>query len=92
MLFRGVIQSSIASWLGLAWGSGARQPALRSVSPDFGHLHDHSGDTRRLSWLLVLSTNGNLLTCMIVHAVYDFRRARSKRPPFVQPLENADDS
>jgi membrane protease YdiL (CAAX protease family) len=71
MLFRGVLQSSLASWLGIGWGL-----ALSSIL--FGLLHPISlpyvvvtmgvGLYLGLTYLLT----GNLLSVMVTHALYDF--------------------
>ncbi len=71
MLFRGVLQSSLGSWLGLGWG-------LCAASVLFGLLHPISvpyiflmtGVGFFLGGTFLLS--GNLLTVMVTHAVYDF--------------------
>ncbi len=71
MLFRGVVQVSIEGWLGSpAWG-------LILASIFFGLLHPVSITYIvvasllgiYLGWLLLV--NGNLLTVMIAHALYD---------------------
>lgn len=71
MLFRGVLQSSLGSWLGLGWG-------LSVASVLFGLLHPIS-----LPYIVLMIgvgfyfggaflLTGNLLTVMVTHAVYDF--------------------
>jgi uncharacterized protein len=71
MLFRGVLQSSLGSWLGNIWG-------LTVSSVLFGLLHPI---TLPYVFLMVLVgfyfggtflLSGNLLTVMVTHAVYDF--------------------
>ncbi len=71
MLFRGVIQATLTDWLGVGWG-------LLLASLLFGVLHPMSvfyvviitflGFC--LGWIWI--DNGNLLTVMVTHAVYDF--------------------
>ena len=71
MLFRGVLQSSLVSWLGAGWG-------LSVSSVLFGLLHPISvpyvllmvGVGFYFGGTFLLS--GNLLTVMVTHAVYDF--------------------
>jgi uncharacterized protein len=71
MLFRGVIQTSIGSWLGVAWG-------LVLASLLFGLFHPISLTYMIIASILgvylgsVFFANGNLLTSMVVHAIYDF--------------------
>jgi membrane protease YdiL (CAAX protease family) len=71
MLFRGVIQASLADWLGMGWGV-----ALASIL--FGVLHPISVTYVIITALLgsylgaIWIANGNLLTVMVTHAVYDF--------------------
>lgn len=71
MLFRGVIQTSLADWLGTAWGLG-----LSSLF--FGLLHPISGPYILLTVLVGLYfggmflLTGNLLTAMVMHILYDF--------------------
>jgi membrane protease YdiL (CAAX protease family) len=71
MLFRGVIQAALMDWLGTGWG-------LALASLLFGVLHPLS-----ISYVLIITflgaclgaiwiQNGNLLTVMVTHAVYDF--------------------
>ena len=71
MLFRGVLQASLGSWLGLRWG-------LTLASMLFGLLHPIS-----VSYMIIAAIpgllpgavwiyNGNLLTVMVTHALYDF--------------------
>ncbi len=70
MLFRGVAQASLAGWLGTTWG-------LTLASLLFGLFHPISMTYMVLAaimgfYLGALSiSNGNLLTVMIAHAVYD---------------------
>jgi membrane protease YdiL (CAAX protease family) len=72
MLFRGVLQTSFSSWFGGTWG-------LILTSVLFGVLHPISIPyvvftciigfyLGAVFWLL----SGNLLTVMVVHALYDF--------------------
>ncbi len=71
MLFRGFLQASFCAWLGTPWGL-----AISSIL--FGLLHPISiiymviaafiGFYLGAIWIL----NGNLLTVMVTHAVYDF--------------------
>ncbi len=71
MLFRGVIQASLTHWLGLAWGLG-----LASLL--FGLLHPITVSYILFASLLgfylgaIWIVNGNLLTVMVTHALYDF--------------------
>jgi membrane protease YdiL (CAAX protease family) len=71
MLFRGVLQASFTHWLGLAWGL-----ALASVL--FGLLHPitvfYIGFVTVLGFYLgaIWIINGNLLTVMVTHGLYDF--------------------
>jgi membrane protease YdiL (CAAX protease family) len=71
MLFRGVLQASLTDWLGTAWGL-----ALASVL--FGLLHPISVAYVLIAGFLgfylggVWILNGNLLTVMVTHALYDF--------------------
>jgi membrane protease YdiL (CAAX protease family) len=85
MLFRGVIQATLTSWLGVGVG-------LTLSSILFGVMHP-------ISWLYIIIAallgiylgglwlyNGNLLTVMVTHALYDFValgyliRVRADRP------------
>jgi membrane protease YdiL (CAAX protease family) len=71
MLFRGFLQASLCAWLGTPWG-------LAISSLVFGLLHPLSiiyvviagciGLYLGTTWIV----NGNLLTVMVTHAVYDF--------------------
>jgi membrane protease YdiL (CAAX protease family) len=71
MLFRGVLQSSLADWLGVGWGLG-----LSGIL--FGLLHPISlpyivvtiGVGFYLGLIFVLT--GNLLSVIVTHALYDF--------------------
>ncbi len=71
MLFRGVLQSSLADWLGFAWG-------LTLASILFGVLHPISFSYIVIAGVLgfylgaIWHYNGNLLTLMVTHALYDF--------------------
>ncbi len=71
MLFRGVLQSSMAAWMGVGWG-------LFFASLLFGLLHPIS-----LPYIVVAAAvgfylggafwyTGNLLTVMVTHSLYDF--------------------
>jgi membrane protease YdiL (CAAX protease family) len=71
MLFRGVVQASLTDWLGIGWGL-----ALTSIL--FGVLHPIS-----ISYIVIAAFtgfylgviwiyNGNLLTVMLAHTIYDF--------------------
>ena len=71
MLFRGVFQASLMDWLGVGWG-------LTLASVLFGVLHPIS-----ISYIIIAGIlgfylgglwiyNGNLLTVMVTHAIYDF--------------------
>jgi uncharacterized protein len=70
MLFRGVFQATFTDWLGTGWGL-----ALASIL--FGVLHPMS-----MAYVVIITflglclgaiwiVNGNLLTVMVTHAVYD---------------------
>jgi uncharacterized protein len=71
MLFRGVLQSTFMGWLGVGWG-------LSLASLLFGILHPASVSYIIFTGLLgfylggIWIYNGNLLTLMVIHAVYDF--------------------
>jgi uncharacterized protein len=71
MLFRGVVQASLAAWLGVAWG-------LTLTSLLFGLLHPLSVTYMVIAGILgfylgiVWFLSGNLLTAMVTHALYDF--------------------
>ncbi len=71
MLFRGVLQSSLANWLGTGWG-------LTLASIFFGMLHPISLPyvvvTIGVGYYLGLTFiyTGNLLAVMVTHALYDF--------------------
>jgi uncharacterized protein len=71
MLFRGVVQPSIASWLGLPWG-------LVIASLLFGFFHPISLTYMIIAAILglylgaVMFAGGNLITVIVVHALYDF--------------------
>lgn len=70
MLFRGVVQTSLAGWLGTTWG-------LTLASLLFGLFHPISITYMVLAAIMgfylgaLAISNGNLLTVMIAHAVYD---------------------
>jgi uncharacterized protein len=86
MLFRGVLQSSLMDWLGVGWGV-----TLASIL--FGVLHPISIYYIIIAGFLGLYLggiwiyNGNLLTVMVTHALYDFValgyliRLRTRKPP-----------
>ena len=90
MLFRGVIQTSIGTWLGMAWG-------LVLSSLLFGFFHPISLTYMIIASILgvylgaVLIADGNLLTSMVVHALYDFA-ALGYLLRIRPTLENAGDS
>jgi uncharacterized protein len=71
MLFRGVIQASLADWLGTGWG-------LVLASVLFGVLHPISILYIIIAGLLgfylgeIWIHNQNLLTVMVTHTLYDF--------------------
>ncbi len=71
MLFRGVLQATLSDWVGMAWGL-----ALASIL--FGVLHPISFTYILIAGFLgfylgvIWYFNGNLLTVMVTHAVYDF--------------------
>jgi len=71
MLFRGVLQGSLTSWLGVTWG-------LSLASLLFGLLHPISVPYMVIAGFLglylgtVWILGGNLLTVMITHGLYDF--------------------
>lgn len=71
MLFRGVLQSSFSDWLGPGWG-------VAMASLLFGLLHPISVTYIIIAGFLgfylgrIWELNGNLLTVMVAHALYDF--------------------
>jgi uncharacterized protein len=71
MLFRGVIQTSFTGWFGSSWG-------LTLTSILFGLLHPISIPYVVIAAIIgfylgtVFIVSGNLLTVMVVHALYDF--------------------
>ncbi len=71
MLFRGVVQTSIGAWLGIPWGV-----VLASLL--FGLFHPISLTYMVIAAILglylgtLMILGGNLLTVMVVHALYDF--------------------
>ena len=71
MLFRGVFQASFTQWWGLAWG-------LVLASMLFGLLHPISLPYVSIATILgfyhgvVWYWNGNLLTVIVTHTLYDF--------------------
>jgi membrane protease YdiL (CAAX protease family) len=71
MLFRGVLQATLTDWLGVGWG-------LALASFLFGVLHPISVSYIIIAGFLGLYLggiwlyNGNLLTVMVTHGLYDF--------------------
>ncbi len=71
MLFRGVLQATLMDWFGIAWG-------LSLASILFGVLHPISVSYIIIAGILgfylggIWIYNGNLLTVMVTHALYDF--------------------
>jgi len=71
MLFRGVLQAAFSSWFGVPWG-------LTLTSMLFGLLHPISIPYVVMTCIIgfylgtVWIVSGNLLTVMVVHALYDF--------------------
>jgi membrane protease YdiL (CAAX protease family) len=71
MLFRGVFQPSIDGWLGFPWG-------LILASLLFGLSHPISITYMIIATILglylgiVLYFGGNLISCIVVHSLYDF--------------------
>jgi membrane protease YdiL (CAAX protease family) len=71
MLFRGVLQATLTDWLGVGWG-------LALASFLFGVLHPISITYIIIAGFLGLYLggiwlhNGNLLTVMVTHGLYDF--------------------
>lgn len=71
MLFRGVLQASFVDWFGTLWG-------LSLASIVFGVLHPISISYIVIAGILgfylgaIWIYNGNLLTVMVTHALYDF--------------------
>jgi membrane protease YdiL (CAAX protease family) len=71
MLFRGVLQATLSQWLGTAGG-------LAAASVLFGLLHPISVTYMVIAGFLgaylgaIWIGNGNLLTVMVTHALYDF--------------------
>jgi uncharacterized protein len=90
MLFRGVIQTAIGNWLGWTWG-------LVLASMLFGLFHPISLTYMAIASILglylggVLLAEGNLLTSMVVHALYDFA-ALGYLLRIRPALESSDDS
>jgi membrane protease YdiL (CAAX protease family) len=91
MLFRGVLQTSFASWVGMGWG-------LVLAGILFGLLHPISLPyifvTIMLGFYLggVFLRTGNLLTVMVTHSVYDLAlmayllRYYSRGGPVINPI------
>jgi membrane protease YdiL (CAAX protease family) len=72
MLFRGVLQSSLSSWLGVPWGLGLASllfGLLHPISVAYMVIAAFLGLYLGTVWWLV---DGNLLTVMITHGLYDF--------------------
>jgi uncharacterized protein len=71
MLFRGALQATLCDWIGTGWG-------LTISSVVFGLLHPISITYVVIAGCIglylgtVYYLNGNLLTVMVTHAVYDF--------------------
>jgi membrane protease YdiL (CAAX protease family) len=71
MLFRGVFQASLASWLGTALGIALASllfGLLHPISPTFVVLTTFLGMYLGVEWII----NKNLLAVMVTHAVYYF--------------------
>jgi membrane protease YdiL (CAAX protease family) len=71
MLFRGVLQSSLGSWLGTPWGLGLASllfGLLHPISVSYMVFAGFLGLYLGAVWIL----SGNLLTVMITHGLYDF--------------------
>jgi uncharacterized protein len=71
MLFRGVIQASLRSWLGVPWGLGLASllfGLLHPISVPYMVIAAFLGFYLGTVWIL----GGNLLTVMITHGLYDF--------------------
>jgi membrane protease YdiL (CAAX protease family) len=95
MLFRGVLQSSFATWLGLGWG-------LVMASILFGLLHPISLPYIFVTIVLGLYLGeafiltGNLLTVMVTHSIYDLAlmayllRYHSPGGPVANPILEVD--
>jgi uncharacterized protein len=87
MLFRGVLQAAFSSWFGATWG-------LTLTSVLFGLLHPISIPYVVLTCFIgfylgtVWIFSGNLLTVMVVHALYDF--AALAYLIRLRPLDEAD--
>ncbi len=98
MLFRGVLQCSLASWMGVGWGL-----ALSSVL--FGLLHPISVPYIALTIVVGLYLGGaflltgNLLSVMVMHGIYDFAlmayllkiRYQGEPTPPIPPVDAGED-
>lgn len=75
LLFRGIIQGSVGTWIGGPWGPGI---GLLAASTLFGLLHPITRTYAVLAGLIGLYLGGvllvghNLLVPITAHAVYDF--------------------
>src|SRR5262245_7078670 len=95
MLFRGVLQTALGAWLGVSWGL-----VLSSIL--FGLLHPISLPYVVLTMALgcylggAFLLSGNLLTVMVLHAVYDFAlmayllRFHAPSGPVKNPIQAVD--
>jgi membrane protease YdiL (CAAX protease family) len=71
MLFRGAVQGALGRWLGLGAGITASSllfGLLHPITPAYVVLTGLMGAYLGLVWVV----NGNLLTVIVAHAVYDF--------------------
>jgi membrane protease YdiL (CAAX protease family) len=71
MLFRGVLQSSLSSWLGLSWGivlASLLFGLLHPISVPYMFIATFLGLYLGVLWIWV----DDLLTVMITHGLYDF--------------------
>jgi membrane protease YdiL (CAAX protease family) len=71
MLFRGVVQAALCGWLKVPWGltiSSLLFGLLHPISITYMVLASFLGFYLGIVWIY----NGNLLTVMVTHALYDF--------------------
>ena len=71
MLFRGVLQGALGQWLGPWMGLALAAPIFgmaHPITPTYAVLVSLIGAYLGAVWMF----NGNLLTVMVAHAVYDF--------------------
>jgi membrane protease YdiL (CAAX protease family) len=71
MLFRGVLLASLTDWLGIGWGlalSSILFGVLHPISISYIVIAGFTGFYLGAIWIY----NGNLLTVMLTHTIYDF--------------------